>query len=52
VHPDAVLSGGPIEFDGAIMSMHGDDRESVRVIVRNLKTGNYEGYIVTATCSR
>jgi hypothetical protein len=52
VHPDAVLSGGPIEFDGPIMSMQGDDRESVRVIVRNLKTGNYEGYIVTATCSR
>lgn len=52
VHPDAVLSGGPIDFDGPIMSMQGDDRESVRVIARNLKTGNYEGYIVTATCSQ
>ncbi len=51
VKPDAVLSGGPIEFDGPIMSMQADDRESVHVIVRNLKTGNYEGYIVTATCN-
>jgi hypothetical protein len=52
VQPDAVPSGGPIEFDGPIMSVHGDDRESVRAIVHNLKTRNYEGYIVRASCSR
>ena len=51
VNPDAVPSGGPIGFDGPVMSVQGDDRESVRVIVRNLKTGNYEGYVVTATCN-
>jgi hypothetical protein len=51
VNPNAIASGGPIEFDGPIMAMQTDDRESVRVIVRNLKTGNYEGYVVTATCN-
>jgi hypothetical protein len=51
VNPNAVPSGGPLGFDGPIMSMQTDDRESVRVIVRNLKTGNYEGYVVTATCN-
>jgi hypothetical protein len=49
--PDAIPSGGPIEFDGPILSMQADDRESARVIVRNLKTENYEGYVVTATCN-
>jgi hypothetical protein len=51
VNPNAVASGGLIEFDGPIMSMQADDRESARVIVRSLKTGNYEGYVVTATCN-
>jgi hypothetical protein len=51
VNPNAIASGGPIEFDGPIMAMQTDDRESVRMIVRNLKTGNYEGYVVTATCN-
>jgi hypothetical protein len=51
VNPNAIPSGGPIEFDGPIMSIEADDRESVRVIVRNLKTGNYEGYVVSATCN-
>jgi hypothetical protein len=52
VRPDAVPAGGSIGFDGPIMSILADDRESVRLIVRNLKTGNYEGYVVTATCSQ
>jgi hypothetical protein len=52
VRSNAVPSGSPIEFDGPIMSAHGDEKESLRAIVHNLKTGNYEGYIVTATCSR
>jgi hypothetical protein len=53
---EGVPSGSPIEFDGPIVAVRGDairgdDKDSLRVIVRNLKTGNYEGYIVTATCS-
>jgi hypothetical protein len=51
MNPDAVPSGGAVEFDGPIMSMKADDRESMRVIAHNLKTGNFEGYIVTATCN-
>jgi hypothetical protein len=48
----AVASGSPIEFDGPVLSLQLDtDPTSVRAVVHNLKTGNYEGYIVTATCS-
>jgi hypothetical protein len=54
---EGVPSGSPIEFDGPIVAVRGDairgdDKDSLRVIVRNLTTGNYEGYIVTATCSQ
>ncbi|MGH9748012.1 MAG: hypothetical protein ACRD59_18105 [Candidatus Acidiferrales bacterium] len=52
VLPDTAPVGGPVEFEGPIQSMQADDRESLRVVVHNLKTGNYEGYIVTATCSQ
>jgi hypothetical protein len=53
---EGVPSGSPIEFDGPIVAVRGetargDDKDSLRVIVHNLKTGNYEGYIVTATCN-
>ena len=44
-----VPSGSPIKFDGPVMVMSGGG--NLRAIVRNLKTGNYEGYIVTANCS-
>ena len=52
---EGVPSGSPIEFDGPIIAVRsdairGDDKDSLRVIVHNLKTENYEGYIVTATC--
>ena len=47
-----VLSGDPIEFDGPVMSLQPEsDTSAARAVVHNLKTGNYEGYIVTATCS-
>ena len=49
---DMVPSGSPIEFDGPVIAVRGGDKSSVRAIVHNLKTGNYEGYIVTATCSQ
>jgi hypothetical protein len=45
-----VPSGSPIKFDGPVLVMSGG--VSLRAIVHNLKTGNYEGYIVTATCSQ
>lgn len=48
-----VPSGSPIQFDGPVIYLHQDaDASSARAIVRNLKTGNYEAYIVTATCSQ
>lgn len=47
----AVMSGAGINFDGPVIALQRDDAENgARVVVRNLKTGNYEGYIVTPTC--
>jgi hypothetical protein len=47
-----VPSGNTLEFDGPVMALHSDPEGiSARAIVRNLKTGEYEAYIVTATCS-
>ena len=48
-----VPSGGAIQFDGPVIYLHQDaDASSARAIVHNLKTGNYEAYIVTATCNQ
>ncbi len=49
---DAIPSGRPINFDGPVTVVRANDKGSLRVIVHNLKSGNYEGYIVTATCSQ
>ena len=47
-----ITSGTPIKFDGPVMSLTSEsDTLAARAIVHNLKTGNYEAYIVTATCS-
>jgi hypothetical protein len=47
VHP----SGNTLEFDGPVMALHADpEGTSARAVVHNLKTGEYEAYIVTATC--
>jgi hypothetical protein len=47
-----IVSGSPIHFDGPVMAIRGDGKgNATRVVVHNLKTGNDEGYIVTATCS-
>jgi len=44
-------SGTPIEFEGPVLAIHSEEKGNVaRVIVRNLKTNNYEAYIVTAAC--
>jgi hypothetical protein len=46
-----VASGNPIEFDGPVVSLMAEpDTSAARVVVHNLKTGEYEAYIVTATC--
>jgi hypothetical protein len=48
----AVVSGNAIEFAGPVVSLQRDsDYNQARAIVHNLKTGDYEGYIVTANCS-
>ena len=45
-------SGAPIETEGPVMAItQGSAPSSARAVVYNLKTKNYEGYIVTATCS-
>jgi hypothetical protein len=44
-------AGNTLEFDGPVMSLKAEpDTSAARVVVHNLKTGEYEGYIVTATC--
>jgi len=44
-------AGNILEFDGPVMALHSEPvGSSARAVVRNLKTGEYEAYIVTATC--
>ena len=46
-------SGAPIGTDGPVLTLvPGSVSGTARIVVHNLKTGAYEGYIVTATCSR
>lgn len=45
-------SGAPLETEGPVISIaQGSAPSSARAVVHNLKTKNYEAYIVTATCS-
>lgn len=49
----AVASGSPINFDGPVTALWpGAAPGTARVVVHNLRSGNYEGYVVTATCSQ
>jgi hypothetical protein len=49
----AIPSGSALGMDGPVMDLHPEGRElAARAVVRNLKTGKYEAYIVTATCSQ
>lgn len=48
---DAVASGNAIPTDGPVMVLRGGRGNIARAIVRNLKTGDYEAYFVTATCN-
>lgn len=46
-------SGAPIATEGPVISFARDEKGSgVRAIVHNLKTGNFEGYVITANCGR
>jgi hypothetical protein len=48
----ALASGKPAAFDGPVTSLWWAGTGGVaNAVVQNLKTGNYEAYIVTATCS-
>jgi hypothetical protein len=50
--PNSLRIEGAIHFDGPVVSLQPDrDTSSARAVVHNLKSGNYEAYIVTATCS-
>jgi hypothetical protein len=52
VRMPAVPAGNTLNFEGPIMSLVSNGEGVVaRVVVRNLKTGKYEAYLVTATCS-
>jgi hypothetical protein len=43
----------PLEMDGTIVSMWSADGEGpTRVVVHNLKTGNYEAYLLKVGCSQ
>jgi len=46
----ATASGAALDFDGPVLSLAADGDGEARAIVLNLKTGNYEGYRVAATC--
>jgi hypothetical protein len=47
------LSGDPVELPGPILALWpSDDGTYVRAVVHNLQTGNYEAYVVTASCSQ
>jgi len=48
----AAAVGDAVQTDGPVTSLQPEhDTSAARAIVRNLKTGEYEAYIVTATCS-
>jgi hypothetical protein len=47
----AAPSGASLAINGPVMSLEpGPATNAARAVVHNLKTGNYEAYIVTATC--
>jgi hypothetical protein len=49
----AMASGNPVEFDGPVTAIWPAGAPGVaRAVVHNLQTGNYEAYLVTATCSQ
>jgi hypothetical protein len=49
---EARPSGDALAFEGPVVVVHAEAKNTLRAIVRNLRSGNYEAYIVTATCSQ
>ena len=48
-----VPSGSPINFGGPVMAIWPAGAQGIaRAVVRNLQTGNYEAYVITATCTQ
>ncbi len=62
-HPDVIrayekdgqdyrASSSPLQFVGPVISLTSvGSQNAARAVVHNLETGNYEAYLVTATCS-
>lgn len=49
----AVLTGSPVDFAGPVTSLWATGASGVaRAVVHNLKSGNYEAWVVTASCGR
>ena len=47
----AFPAGNTLAFEGPVMALHSDpEGSSARAVVHNLKTGEYEAYIVAASC--
>ena len=47
----AVAVGDAIQVGGPVISLQSErDTSAIRVVIRNLNTGEYEGYIVAASC--
>jgi hypothetical protein len=48
----ATLTGNPVEFAGPVTSLWATGTSGVaRAVVHNLRTGEYEAYVLTASCS-
>jgi NAD(P)-dependent dehydrogenase (short-subunit alcohol dehydrogenase family) len=51
-HTGAAIAGAPAEFAGPVTSLWATETSgAARAVVHNLKTGDYEAYVVTASCS-
>ncbi len=49
----AVLTGSPVAFAGPVIALWSTGTSGVaRAVVRDLKSGNYEAWVVTASCGR
>jgi hypothetical protein len=49
----AVLTGSPVAFAGPVMALWSTGTSGgARAVVHNLKSGNYEAWVVTASCGR
>jgi len=46
---EAAPADAALDFNGPVISLQTDDA-GARAIVRDLNTGHYEGFLVTATC--